>query len=100
MPAASKRACPAEIAAATASASTPSADTACGSKPITSTRPGTGCTSEGEYRLDHRHPAVHTSSVRRERPSVGRPVHSHQLAREPQPLGRKEIPLHAAGVLI
>ena len=42
-----------------------------------------------EYRLGHRHPAVHTRGVRAEGPAVRSAVNPHQLAGEPQALGRK-----------
>src|SRR5262249_13522085 len=44
-------------------------------------------TSEGQHRLDHRHPAIHAGGVGREGPAVRRLVDPCQLGREPQPLG-------------
>src|SRR3712207_5429469 len=55
---------------------------------------------ESEYRLSHRHPAGHARGIWGEGAAVRDSVNPHQLAAEPQTLGREEMPLEAAGVLV
>src|SRR6516164_6957819 len=56
--------------------------------------------SKGEDRLQHRHPARHSCSIRSKRSAIGRSVDLEKLSVEPQSLGRKKMPLDPAAILV
>jgi hypothetical protein len=62
-------------------------------------RRSSGRSSESQDRLDHRRPAIHTCGIRSKGPAIRSAVDVDQLCGEPQPLGRKEIPLCTAAIL-
>src|SRR5262245_5800757 len=56
--------------------------------------------SEGEDGLQHRYPAGHPGGIRSKGPAVRSSLDLEQLCIEPESLGRKEIPLHPAAILM
>src|SRR5215204_3611687 len=56
--------------------------------------------SKSEYRLKHRRPAGQTRGIRSKGAAIRNFGHPHQLAAEPQALGRKEMPLETAGIFM